>query len=125
MQLNMNLPSIERAANQVNEHFHPLKGNTANKGNQQQQSTPINDSNPISPLSVNSQASGSDSGTNQQQDQHRYLYDFSKVMLHSYHSSNCWRKAENLTRERPIKGELVAFRFPSACARAFLFIRIY
>lgn len=114
---------IERSANQVAEYFHQLKNpssaaslsktatatsaNTTTTSSNQSQTTPINDSNPISPLSVASQTSASDSSTtssNAQVEQHRYIFDFSKLMLHSYNSTYYWNKAERLSREKSLKG---------------------
>lgn len=101
------MPTIERAAGQVTDYFNQLKNpsSSSNKTSQPQQSTPNNDSNPISPLSVNSQTSASDSSTNQSQEQHRSLHDFSKLMLSSYYSTYYWNKAERLMREKPLKGQ--------------------
>ena len=67
----------------------------------------MNDNNPISPLSTASQTSSSDvstaSATNQVE-QHRYIYDFSKLMLNAYQSTNYWTKADRLMREKSLKG---------------------
>jgi hypothetical protein len=109
------MPIIDRYANQVTEYFNQLKHpssaasltRTTNM-NIQQQSTPINDNNPISPLSTTSQTSSSDLSTtsvNNPTEQHRYIYDFSKVMLNSYHSTYYWNKAESLMREKVLKGK--------------------
>jgi len=108
------MPIIDRYANQVTEYFNQLKHpssaasltRTTNM-NIQQQSTPINDNNPISPLSTTSQTSSSDLSTNgntNQNEQHRFIYDFSKLMLNSYNSTYYWNKAESLMREKPLKG---------------------
>ncbi|CAF3877705.1 unnamed protein product [Rotaria sp. Silwood2] len=113
LQFNTNMPSIERYANQVTEYFTQLKNpssaasllRTTNM-NIQQQSTLLNDSNPISPLSTTSQTSSSDISTtsgNNQNEQHRYMYDFSKLMLNSYYSTCYWNKAEILMREKQLK----------------------
>jgi hypothetical protein len=98
------MPSIERYANQVTEYFTQLKNPSSTKVNNQQQLTPINDNNPISPLSTTSQTSSSDLSTTSGTEQHRYMYEFSKLMLNSYHSTYYWNKAESLMREKPLKG---------------------
>jgi hypothetical protein len=106
------MPTIERYANQVTEYFNQLKNPSSaasltRMNNHQQQLTPINDNNPISPLSTTSQTSSSDLSTtsgNNQVEQHRYIYEFSKLMLNSYHSTYYWNKAESLMREKPLKG---------------------
>jgi hypothetical protein len=110
LQLNTNMPTIERYANQVTEYFNQLKNPSSaaslTRMNNQQQLTPINDNNPISPLSTTSQTSSSDLSTtsgNNQIEQHRYIYDFSKLMLNSYNSTYYWNKAESLMREKPLK----------------------
>jgi len=103
LQFNTNLPTIERPAAQVNEYFTQLKSSTSTTKSNPSTTTPTNDSNPISPLSVNSQTSASDSSVNQTQEQHRFLYDFSKVMLSSYYSTYYWNKAERLTRDKTLK----------------------
>ena len=110
------MPSIDRYANQVTEYFNQLKNPSSAASLTrttnmiiQQQSTPINDNNPISPLSTTSQTSSSDLSTtsgNNQIEQHRYIYDFSKFMLNSYNSTYYWNKAESLMREKPLKGIL-------------------
>ncbi len=101
------MPNIERHANQVTEYFNQLKTRSSNasstKTNNQQQLTPINDNNPVSPLSTTSQTSSSDLSTTNGIEQHRYIYDFSKLMLNSYNSTYYWNKAENLMREKPLK----------------------
>src|SRR5690348_4705401 len=105
------MPSIERYANQVTEYFNQLKHPSSaasltrtTNNNIQQQSTPINDNNPISPLSTTSQTSSSDLSTTSGEQPHRYVYDFSKFMLNSYNSTYYWNKAEGLMREKPLKG---------------------
>lgn len=103
------MPTIERYANQVNEYFNQLKNPSSaasltRMNNQQQQLTPIIDNNPTSPLSTTSQTSSSDVSTTSGNDQHRCMYDFSKLMLNSYNSTNYWNKAENLKREKTLKG---------------------
>jgi hypothetical protein len=102
------MPTIERYANQVTEYFNQLKNpSSLTRMNNQQQLTPINDNNPISPLSTTSQTSSSDLSTNgntNQNEQHRFIYDFSKLMLNSYNSTYYWNKAESLMREKPLKG---------------------
>ena len=109
------MPTIDRHATQVTEYFNQLKNpssaasltRTSNL-NLQQQSTPISDNNPSSPLSTASQTSTSDLSTtsgNNPTDPHRYMYDFSKFMLASYHSTQYWNKAESLSREKPLKGK--------------------
>lgn len=114
------MPVIDRYANQVTEYFNQLKNpssaasltRTTNMNNIQQQSTPINDNNPISPLSTTSQTSSSDlsiTSVNNQIEQHRFIYDFSKFMLHSYNSTYYWNKAESLMREKPLKGKKDCF----------------
>jgi hypothetical protein len=104
LQFNTNMPSIERYANQVTEYFNQSKNLSSRTTNLniQQQSTPINDNNPISPLSTTSQTSSSDISTTSGE-QHRYIYDFSKFMLSSYNSTYYWNKAEGLTREKTLK----------------------
>lgn len=107
LQFNTSMPNIERSANQVTEYFQQLKNPSSASSlskSSQQQLTPINDSNPISPLSVTSQTSASDSSTSQQQEQHRYIYDFSKLMLNSYYSTCYWNKADRLMRDKSLKG---------------------
>lgn len=100
------MPTIERYANQVTEYFNQLKHPSSTRNsNQQQQSTPINDTNPISPLSTTSQTSSSDISSTSGNEQHRYVFDFSKLMLHSYHSTYYWNKAESLMREKTLKGK--------------------
>ncbi|CAF1083402.1 unnamed protein product [Rotaria sp. Silwood1] len=113
LQFNTNMPNIERYANQVTEYFTQLKNPSSaasltrtTNTNIQQQSTLLNDSNPISPLSTASQTSSSDisiTNGNNQNEQHRYMYDFSKLMLNSYYSTHYWNKAEILMREKPLK----------------------
>ncbi|CAF0725833.1 unnamed protein product [Rotaria sordida] len=116
LQFNTNMPTIERCANQVTDYFTQLKNPSSaaslirttnmNIQQQQQQSTLLNDNNPISPLSTTSQASSSDISTtsgNNQNEQHRYIYDFSKLMLNSYYSTYYWNKAESLMHEKPLK----------------------
>ncbi len=98
------MSTLERYANQVTEYFHQLKNPSSVKINNQQQLTPINDNNPISPLSTTSQTSSSDLSTTSGTEQHRYVYEFSKLMLNSYHSTYYWNKAESLMREKPLKG---------------------
>jgi hypothetical protein len=100
------MPSIERYANQVTEYFNQSKNPSSSRTtntNIQQQSTPINDNNPISPLSTTSQTSSSDLSTTSGE-QHRYVFDFSKSMLISYNSTYYWNKAEGLMREKALKG---------------------
>ena len=116
LQFNTSMPNIERSANQVTEYFQQMKNPSSASSltkSSQQQLTPINDSNPISPLSVTSQTSASDSSTSQQQEQHRYIYDFSKLMLNSYYSTCYWNKADRLMRDKSLKGNTIAawFRF--------------
>jgi hypothetical protein len=103
LQLNTHMSTLERYANQVTEYFHQLKNPSSVKVNNQQQLTPINDNNPISPLSTTSQTSSSDLSTTSGTEQHRYVYEFSKLMLNSYHSTYYWNKAESLMREKPLK----------------------
>jgi hypothetical protein len=111
LQLNTTMPTIERYANQVTEYFNQLKNPSSaaslTRMNNQQQLTPINDNNPVSPLSTTSQTSSSDlsttSGNNNQIEQHRYIYEFSKLMLNSYNSTYYWNKAESLMREKALK----------------------
>ncbi|CAF0753789.1 unnamed protein product [Adineta steineri] len=113
LQFNSNMPTIDRHATQVTEYFNQLKNPSSaasltrtTNSNNQQQSTPINDNNPISPLSTTSQTSSSDLSTtsgNNSTEQHRYMYDFSKFMLNSYYSTSYWNKAESLMREKPLK----------------------
>ena len=98
------MPTLERYANQVTEYFHQLKNPSSTKTTNQQQSTPINDNNPISPLSNTSQTSSSDLSTTSGTEQHRYMFEFSKLMLNSYQSTSYWNKAESLMREKPLKG---------------------
>jgi hypothetical protein len=103
------MPNIERSAGQVIDYFHQLKNpSSAAALTKTSQLTPNTDSNPISPLSVNSQTSASDSSTtstNQQQEQqHRCVYDFSKLMLNSYYSTYYWNKAERFMRDKSLKG---------------------
>ena len=102
--------TIERYATQVTEYFNQLKNPSSSSStrpntNPQQQSTPISDTNPISPLSTTSQTSSSDMSTSSGNEQHRYIYDFSKLMLNSYYSTYYWNKAENLVREKTLKGK--------------------
>lgn len=103
------MPTIERYANQVIDYFNQSKNPSStsrnNTSNPHQQSTPINDTNPISPLSTTSQTSSSDMSTSSGNEQHRYIYDFSKLMLNSYHSTYYWNKAESLMREKTLKGK--------------------
>jgi len=125
------MPTIERYANQVTEYFNQLKNPssaaslTRMNNQQQQQLTPINDNNPISPLSTTSQTSSSDLSTtsgNNQIEQHRYIYDFSKLMLNSYNSTYYWNKAGSLMREKPLKGKL----FKKTKIRVLVFVmKIY
>ncbi|UJR37946.1 hypothetical protein I4U23_030631 [Adineta vaga] len=113
LQFNTNMPTIDRYATQVTEYFNQIKNPSSAASltrstnlNLQQQSTPINDNNPISPLSTTSQTSSSDISTtsgNNQVEPHRYIYDFSKYMLSSYHSTLYWNKADSLSREKPLK----------------------
>jgi hypothetical protein len=112
------MPSIERYANQVTEYFNQSKNPSSRTTNTniQQQSTPINDNNPISPLSTTSQTSSTDLSTTSGGEQHRYVFDFSKFMLHSYNSTYYWNKAEGLIREKSLKGKRVL---------VFSFVKIY
>ena len=104
------MPVVERHALQVTDYFNQLKNPSSaaslTRMNNQQQLTPINDNNPISPLSTTSQTSSSDlSTTSANNDQHRYIYDFSKLMLNSYNSAYYWNKAESLMKEKSLKGK--------------------
>lgn len=113
------MPTIDRYATQVTEYFNQLKNpssaasltRTSNL-HSQAQSTPVSDTNPVSPLSTTSQTSSSDAsttsgggGNSNPAEQHRCMLDFSKFMLASYHSTQYWNKAESLSREKPLKGE--------------------
>ena len=108
------MPTIERYANQVTEYFNQSKNSSSTaslkrptNSNVQQQSTVINDNNPMSPLSTVSQTGSSDTNitnVNNRIEQHRYIYDFSKLMLSSYNSTYYWNKSESLMREKPLKG---------------------
>ncbi|CAF1366243.1 unnamed protein product [Adineta ricciae] len=129
LQFNTNMPTIDRYATQVTEYLNQSKNpsstappppppppastrttttttTTTTNPNLQQQSTPNNDNNPISPLSTTSQTSLSDLSTtsgNNQTEQHRSMCEFSKLMLNSYHSTYYWNKAESLSCERSLK----------------------
>lgn len=101
LQFQPTMTNIERYACQVTEYFNQLK--TPSSSIRINNQTPINDNNILSsPLST---TSSSDLSTNNQNEQHRYIYDFSKLMLNSYHSTYYWNKAESLMKDKPLKGK--------------------